>query len=144
VKTCTFQGKTSPTKHSHLQPKKPMIRPPHPCDMAHCLIFLLRNIPVKLLARGLNVGDIEAPRIGTILAYRSETVRPMSPKVKYLFAKLRKKFRVPISKFPHINTYQVQNVTICTNHHLFVQHFNHIYIEAVQSCANSLRLLMAQ
>lgn len=75
---------------------------------APSLIFILRNVPEKVLGWGLNVGDIEPPRTGTILAYRSEIVRPTSPKVKYLFATLHKRFRVPISKVPRINTYKVQ------------------------------------
>lgn len=47
--------------------------------------------PKKELVLGLNVGDIDIPRTGTILAYRSEIVRPMSPNVKQFFVKLHKK-----------------------------------------------------
>jgi hypothetical protein len=56
----------------------------------------LPNDPKTVLVLGLNVGDIEPPRTGTTLAYRSVIVSPMTPTVKYFFVKFHNKLPLPI------------------------------------------------
>lgn len=53
-------------------------------------------LPDEELVLGLNVGDIEPPRTGTMLTQRSVTVTVMSPNVINFFVKLHTKLPVPI------------------------------------------------